>query len=55
MLDMLDVFMPQVSIYLNDRNLEKLDFVRGRYVKRSTLLNEVLTMLDESWLQSLLK
>lgn len=48
-------FMPQVSIYLNETNLEKLDFVRGRYVKRSTLLNEVLNILDEAWLKSLLK
>ena len=48
-------YMPQVSIYLNVNNLEKLDYVRGHYIKRSTLLNEVLKMLDEEWLKSLLK
>lgn len=47
--------MPQVSTYINKKNLEKIDAVRGRYVKRSTLINEVFNLLDESWLRSLLK
>lgn len=55
MLDMLDVFMPQVSIYLNETNLNKLDLVRGHFIKRSTAINEVLNVLDEEWLKSLLK
>ena len=55
MLDVLDMFMPQVSIYLNEENLQKLDLVRGRFVKRSTMLNEVLSILDESWLKSVLQ
>ena len=47
--------MPQVSTYLKQDNLNKLDRARGNYVKRSTLLNEVLAILDEEWLKSLLK
>lgn len=44
--EMLIVFMPQVSIYLNAENLQKMDNVRG-LVKRSTMINEVLNKLDE--------
>jgi len=47
--------MPQVSVYLKQENLDKLNRVKGNYVKRSTLLNQILLILDEDWLESLLK
>jgi len=44
--------MPQVSLYLNEKNLKKLDDVRGSTIKRSTVINKVLDYLDESTLES---
>lgn len=47
--------MPQVSIYIKESHLTKLDHVRGTCVKRSTLINVALDNLDEDWLRSLIK
>jgi len=44
--------MPQISIYLNEKNLKKLDDVRGSSIKRSTVINKVLDYLDENTLES---
>ena len=47
--------MPQVSAYLNKKNLEKIDAARGKNIKRSTALNAIFDVLDEDWIKSLLK
>ena len=42
----------KITIYLNDKTLSKIDNARGIAVKRSTVINKVFDVLDESSIES---
>jgi len=47
--------MVSISVYITPENLQKIDLARGKFINRSTMINEAINRLDEEWLKNLVK